>query len=182
MSARHELSAPGSVPGWLVHAAVVVAAGIGAAATAEGAGWWPLIAVAVVAVGAFTRVIGVVVGGVGALLVAALLCDPAEWRTALLLASVHGAVVLGALASWIPLRTRLLPSALLPTAARFLWMQGLGQAVALGVGLLAPVEDAGAPAFAIIGALAVAVLAALVGWLWASALQDGQHRLPSAQD
>lgn len=173
MSAGHAVVVAGSVPGWTVRAACTAAALVGAIATA-GAPGWPWIAVAITVVAGLTRLPVAAALAVGALLVAALMSDPAPARTAALVFAVHAIVVTTALATWIPLRSRVVLRALAPSAARFLWMQGAAQLVALGVGRLVPETGPGLPVFAVLGATVVLLLSVGVGLLWAASARDGQ--------
>lgn len=169
MMRRHEVVLAGSLPAVAIRALIVLCVVIGAWAIAD-AGPWPWIAVVVALAAAFSSLPITALGSVVALLIAMTLHEPAWWRTAVLAFAIHGIVVSIGLASWIPLRSRVLPGVLRPTLRRFVAIQAVAQGGVAACALLIPSPGrTDLPAFVIIGAVALVLLGVGVALLWGRA-------------
>lgn len=151
-----ELRIGPSVPGVALRALGVLIAVGAALLLAPPFGW--VVVVAVLALIGVLPNAQVVTWLVAAVLTALLIVQgPGEGRAAVVVAAVHALHVLGSLSFVVPVAARIALRALVPTAARFVAVQALTQAVLAGILLLPP--GGAAPAVALAGAAAVLVLA-----------------------
>lgn len=159
-----------TIPGAVLHAALVVVAAVGAVLLVPIIGWQ----IAVVSAALLGVLLPQSLGGwlsIACIAIGMLMAEPGIWQAMVAVVLVHVLHVLSSLLPVVPWRGKVVVRALWPTARRLLFVQTIAQPLTLAAMLISRDSGAGVWGVALVGAVAITVFVILF-------LQQDSRRRP----